>query len=314
MTRWGRSDSDISLRNRIFADKAGRSGDIFRAATAHMSGFVEYLLQRTSSSALLVRSLPVTTIAATGGVVFSLGVAAAIAPADADSTPRVANESASIVHVAKLHTAPAGDDSIPVQAAFLALPADTDADTNIVTGTVATNVTLQAPADAPVTDVLRGSLSTDPVSDINASFSAEQEDTQTAELLGPPSPVRQTVNLEIESGDTLGRVLTNLGVASEDARAAVNALAEHFSPRDLKIGQALEVELETLPVEVAALEEADLEAPAPSLVSFNLKADSERSLRVTYNAETSDFESQEIFRELTKEVVRAEGTSEGSLF
>jgi len=311
VTRWGRSDSDISLRDRIFTNKTtfglAAGADIYRAATSHMTGFVEYLLQRTSSNALLVRSLPVTAIAATGGVVFSLGVAAAIMPGNSDSTPRLATTSSPVIHLASAEQTADIQDAAPVQAALLALPADTD----ITTG----SITQAAPAqNTPATDGLRGSLVTDPVADINASFDAEQADTATAELFGPPTPVRQTVRLEIESGDTLGRVLTNLGVPSEDARAAVNALSEHFSPRELKIGQALQVELETLPVEVAALEELDIEAPSPSLVSFNLKADSERSLRVTYNAETSVFESQEIFRELTKEVVRAEGIIEGSLF
>lgn len=313
MTRWGRRNSGISLREHLFTRKPGIGADIYRAATSHMSGFVEYLLQRTSSGALLARSLPVTAIAATGGVVFSLGVAAAIAPSGSDSAPRLATTSSPVIHVAALDSAPTLDETTSVQAALLGLPADT----SVITGSIAPAAPAVAPApaqDDPATDGLRGSLATDPVADINASFDAEQTQTKTAELLGPPTPVSQTVTLEIESGDTIGRVLADLGVPGDDARAAANALAEHFSPRELKIGQALEVELETLPVEVAALEELELEAPAPSLVAFNLKADRERSLRVTYNAETSTFESQEIFRELTKEIVRAKGSIEGSLF
>ncbi|GAB5502617.1 peptidoglycan DD-metalloendopeptidase family protein [Pyruvatibacter sp.] len=309
MTRWGRSDSGISLREHLFTRKPGIGADFYRAATSHMTGFVEYLLHRTSSGALLARSLPVTAIAATGGVVFSLGVAAAIAPSGSDSAPRLAATTSPVIHVAALDTAPSLDETASVQAALLSLPADT----SVITGSLTTSAPT-ATQDDPATDGLRGSLSTDPVADINASFDAEQADTKTAELLGPPTPVSQTVTLEIKSGDTIGRVLADLGVPGDDARAAANALAEHFSPRELKIGQALEVELETLPVEVAALEELDLEAPTPSLVAFNLKADRERSLRVTYNAETSTFESQEIFRELTKEIVRAKGSIEGSLF
>lgn len=322
VTRWGRRNSTISLFSSNFAGKVTQS-----AAAA--AAFMGDLLHRTSHTALmgrfltkpltqplvqpLARSMPVSAIALVGGTVLSLGVAAAIMPSATDSAPRLATTGTTpVVHVAMDAPAPQIEETTSVQAAFLALPADEE----IVTGSIPTELPAASPIidETPDASGLRGSIESDAVSDINASFEAEHTLAELDEPVGPPAPVRQTVELEIESGDTLGRVLTKLGVSAEDARAAVNALAEHFSPRDLKIGQKLVVELETTPVEVAALEERELEAPAPSLVAFSLKADSERSLRVTYDAEASNFQSQEIFRELTENVVRAQGSIEGSLF
>ena len=110
------------------------------------------------------------------------------------------------------------------QAALLGLPADP----------AITTASIEIAPEKSASG-LRGSLATtkDPVSDINASFAAERsgEDSAVAEPLGPPTPVRQSVAYTIESGDTIGRVLKDMGISPEDARAAVNALADHFSPR-----------------------------------------------------------------------------------
>jgi len=310
VTHWGRRIGGLSSKNNIFSRTLSAGAGIASATSTYLGHLGRDLLQRTSTNALLVRSLPVTVIAATGGLVFTLGVAAAVAPSTSDSTPRLAEASATVIGSTDITPVVSAiqDPTAPAaQAALLSLSAD---------DTLTTASVELAPQKTA--SGLRGSLAVakDPVSDINESFAAEQSGKQVAvaEPLGPPTPVRQSVAYTIESGDTIGRVLKDMGITPEDARAAVNALADHFSPRDLKIGQKLDVELETLPVKVAALGDGDLETPAPALVSFNLKADIERSLRVTYNAETSTFESQEIFRELTKRVVRAEGQIEGSLF
>lgn len=134
------------------------------------------------------------------------------------------------------------------------------------------------------------------------------------EKSGPPAPIRQTIHLEIKSGDTIGGVLNDLGIPREDAHAATKALAKHFSPRDLRVGHDLEIELETLPVEVASLGNDTAQTRAPSLVGLSLKPDSQRWLRVSYNAQEATFGAQEIVRDLTQRVVRAQGVIEGSLF
>jgi murein DD-endopeptidase MepM/ murein hydrolase activator NlpD len=312
----------ISL-NTTFTNRLTSAATRVRAqSTAFTAGALEPLMQHVSSSALVGRSLPVTAIAAAGGLVFALGVAAAVLPASGDSAPRLAEAAQGAGARIDVAIASSGADATdaPAQAALLPLAADpvvTASSTRELTAVSADPVTtgsIQAATRPIAQSQLRGGLEADPLADLNASFDAEQTGEQTAELLGPPQPVRQSVDYTIESGDTLGRVLTDLGVASEDARAAVNALATHFKPRDLRIGQAMTIELETLPVEVASAEEQDITPPAPSLIGFTLKADSERSLNVAYDTEEAAFTSNEVFRELTKRVVRAEGAIEGSLF
>lgn len=311
MTQWERRSSGMSLKTEKVSQLAAKLAADARDISTDIAIKIEHILQRTPHGRTAVRSASVSSMAIAGGAVFGIGLLAAMAPLDADSAPRLADtrDGTSVLHVASIAPAPAA------QAALLPLQMTPSA----AAAAAAAPATPQADSPAPtVTSGLRGSIAVDPVSDINAAFDAETLNTPdtelTAEHLGPPAPILQTVSLEIESGDTIGGVLADLGIPPEDARAAANALAEHFSPRDLRIGQELEVELETTPVEVASIDEEDLGAPATSLVSFSLKADSERSLRVSYNAENSAFESQEIFRELTKRLVRAEGTIEGSLF
>lgn len=316
MTRGERRYSGMSLILNSVSAKAILSRTLPAAAYARdmaatMAGTMQNMLQRTAAT----RSASVSTLALAGGAVFGVGLLAAMAPIASDHAPRLAAiDDQAVIHVASAAPLPAPAPEHSAQAALLPVAANTatlvPADPASGEDDIITSSTAPTPGS-----ILRGSLAEagNALKALNASFDEEIEDAQATELLEPPVPVQQTVQLEIESGDTLGRVLTNLGIPATDARAAVNALSKHFSPRELRVGQKLEVEIETTPVQVASLEEQTIEAPA-SLVAFSLKADTERSLRVTYNAETSGFESQEIFRELTQRVVRAEGEIEGSLF
>ncbi|WP_428482586.1 peptidoglycan DD-metalloendopeptidase family protein [Pyruvatibacter mobilis] len=324
MTRSGRRDSrvlqgGISLKTTFTHRFGGLAGHAASFAGDFAAAMRARLMQHAAMSALVGRSLPVTALALAGGLVFTLGVAAAVLPGAGDTAPRLAQSTGApgaSVMVAPATTTAAlrSDEDAPAQAALLPVTATSDLDDIDADGEITTASVQASKESSEGGTSLRGSISADPVADINASFDAEKADAETAELLGPPQPVRQTVEYTIESGDTLGRVLTELGVASDDARAAVNALAKHFKPRDLKIGQTMSIELETLPIEVAAVDEHDITPPAPSLIGFTLKADSERSLNVAYDAEETAFTSREVFRELTKRVVRAEGTIAGSLF
>ncbi len=233
-----------------------------------------------------------------------------MAPLGTDAAPRLAegSDAQPFVQIAKHITAtPQAIETPAVQAAILPI-GDVDDTSTITTSSI-------EPASQPEPS-LRGPLAegdADP-DDVDAAIAAAYDAEAADEPLGPPEPVRQTVNVTVESGDTLGKILTELGVPGTEAREAVAALSEHFKPRELRIGQSLEIEMESLPIEVATLSPEDLDAPAPSLVSFSIAADSERTLRVLREAEEGTFASQEIFRELNERVVRAKGRIDGSLF
>jgi murein DD-endopeptidase MepM/ murein hydrolase activator NlpD len=59
------------------------------------------------------------------------------------------------------------------------------------------------------------------------------------------SPALRKAAVTIRRGDTLLRVLQNEGVNGPEAHAAVQSLAGTFDPRDIRVGQTIEVSLDT---------------------------------------------------------------------
>lgn len=58
----------------------------------------------------------------------------------------------------------------------------------------------------------------------------------------PATPSDRTVT--ITSGDALGKVMQEAGVASDEVHQIIEAMDEHFNPRDLKVGQDIQMHFE----------------------------------------------------------------------
>lgn len=84
--------------------------------------------------------------------------------------------------------------------------------------------------------------------------------------------------IEVQPGDTLFGVLVDAGLSQEDATDAVGALADVFSPRSLKAGQEITLNMTT------GAGSAEPETP-PQLVSLSLEPSVERDVTVTRDAQ-----------------------------
>ncbi len=83
------------------------------------------------------------------------------------------------------------------------------------------------------------------------------------------APATISRNLRVASGDTLMEMLTNAGVARQEAYEAITALSDVFSPRSLRPGQEIRLDLA-----------ADASDAEPRLIALNLQPDVERDVRV----------------------------------
>jgi len=101
----------------------------------------------------------------------------------------------------------------------------------------------------------------------------------------------------VKSGDTLGRILNRAGVDAQTADAAIRALKGIFDPRNLKVGQ-------TVNVAFAAPKRFD---------GFEIPLDYARRVQVA-PAPEGGFKAHEIERELQTQAARAEGVIDVSLF
>jgi len=107
-----------------------------------------------------------------------------------------------------------------------------------------------------------------------------------AETGPPPQPATISRNLRVTSGDTLMEMLTNAGVQRQEAYEAIAALRDVFSPRKLRPGNEIQLDLS------AATPDAD-----SRLLALNLQPDVERFVRVT-RSESDGFVAEFIDRPL----------------
>ncbi|MGJ3231489.1 MAG: peptidoglycan DD-metalloendopeptidase family protein [Oceanicaulis sp.] len=115
--------------------------------------------------------------------------------------------------------------------------------------------------------------------------------------------------LTVRRGQTFASVLADAGADRVDAARAIAALEPLFSARELRAGQSLTVFMET-PVLQAISD--DPEAGAARLAGFSFRPDNERTLTV---ARTGDsFRAREAVPALTRELVRARGEVDSSLY
>jgi murein DD-endopeptidase MepM/ murein hydrolase activator NlpD len=106
----------------------------------------------------------------------------------------------------------------------------------------------------------------------------------------------------IRKGDTLGGVLARAGAPTNQAAEAFNALRKVFNPRDLQIGQKVDIELASAEAEGAV-----------NLQRLFLPVSVERDVEIV-RTEQGVFAAKEIVRPLKTVTIRGGGTIENSLF
>jgi murein DD-endopeptidase MepM/ murein hydrolase activator NlpD len=117
----------------------------------------------------------------------------------------------------------------------------------------------------------------------------------------------------VRRGQTFASVLDNAGASRVDAARAIAALEPLFSARRLRAGQRLTIFMET-PSEAdrIAARLAEESLPERWLAGFSFQADEERTLTV---ARVGDqFRAREAVRSLERQIVRATGEVESSLY
>src|SRR5690606_21454848 len=112
----------------------------------------------------------------------------------------------------------------------------------------------------------------------------------------------------IRSGDTLGRLLTQAGVTTDQSAAAISALKDLWDPRHLKVGQEVTLYLYTSPLRRVATRDE-----APDLVGLTLKPDVDRTVGVAMDTE-GEYQAREVLMELQRELVRVNGSIDSALY
>ncbi|MBL8709131.1 MAG: peptidoglycan DD-metalloendopeptidase family protein [Rhodospirillaceae bacterium] len=111
--------------------------------------------------------------------------------------------------------------------------------------------------------------------------------------------------IEVQPGDTLFGVLVDAGLSQEEATSAVGALADVFSPRSLKAGQEITLNLATGGTAAAA--------DQAQLVSLSLEPSVERDVTVTRDAQGA-LVAEAVDKPLTETRARAAGIITYSLY
>jgi len=129
---------------------------------------------------------------------------------------------------------------------------------------------------------------------------------KTAALPVTPQIISKTVS--VGKGDTLMKVLIRAGANPKESYEAITALSSIFDPRRLKVGQDITLNF------TAAVRTAPQEAKQPlRLTSVSLKQDVDRQANVTRSPEDT-FKAKETIIPLAKQMVRAQGRIDSSLF
>ncbi|MGE0154406.1 MAG: peptidoglycan DD-metalloendopeptidase family protein [Reyranellaceae bacterium] len=129
---------------------------------------------------------------------------------------------------------------------------------------------------------------------------AVESDSQTQET---PANDRLDLVLRVDRGDTLAKILTDVGVPVAEATSAVEALRSIFNPRRLQIGQIITV---TIAPGISA-------SDTPQLLQMALRPEAERDVAVR-RTERGSFGAEEIKYSVNTTVARHAGVIDESLF
>jgi len=149
-----------------------------------------------------------------------------------------------------------------------------------------------------------------------ADLEAEQPLYQLA-VLRPPAqeifdaeiaPTGLIRMVEVGKGDTLMGLLVEAGISRAEAHDAIKALAEVYSPRNLRPGQALRLALQP-----SSLNKDRSDANA-QLLAMSLEPSADETVRVQRDDTAEGFLATTFERPLTRELVGGGGVIESSLF
>jgi len=112
--------------------------------------------------------------------------------------------------------------------------------------------------------------------------------------------------IEVRPGDTLYGVLVDAGVTEDDAKNAVGAIADVFSPRDLRAGQEITLNITT----ASGTRQRDAD---PQLIGLSFEPDVTTDVKLTRNG-TGDFVAAAYDKPVIEENRRAAGIIDSSLF
>jgi len=145
---------------------------------------------------------------------------------------------------------------------------------------------------------------------IPASHYAVAQQTTGIVLQGEAAPAAISLVVEVAAGDTLMKLLSREGIDRGEAHEAAAALAEVFSPRDLRPGQQIRLTFAATEETLAAAGE---ESPGPQLVALALQPDVDKDVQVVRTDEGS-FAASAAERTLRLELAAQSGIIEDSLF
>jgi murein DD-endopeptidase MepM/ murein hydrolase activator NlpD len=138
--------------------------------------------------------------------------------------------------------------------------------------------------------------------DVQQDASLEADDASLADEIA--SDIRKVV--EVRPGDTLYGVLVDAGVAEDEAKNAVGAISDVFSPRDLRAGQEITLNITT--ASGTRQRDADLQ-----LMGLSFEPDVTTDVKLTRSG-TGDFVASSVDKPVVEDNRRAAGIIDSSLF
>jgi murein DD-endopeptidase MepM/ murein hydrolase activator NlpD len=112
--------------------------------------------------------------------------------------------------------------------------------------------------------------------------------------------------IEVRPGDTLYGVLVDAGVTEDEARGAVGAISDVFSPRELRAGQEITLSITT----ASGSRKGSVD---PQLMSLSFEPDVATDVTLT-RSDAGDFVASAVDKPIVQENRRAAGVIDSSLF
>jgi murein DD-endopeptidase MepM/ murein hydrolase activator NlpD len=153
------------------------------------------------------------------------------------------------------------------------------------------------PAPAEMSPVQIAETPAQPAAEPLAAIVTKDDTQPAAQAMYP-----LTQTLTIESGDTLMDMLTDTGVAYDDANNLIRAIGKAFNVKRLSVGQTLTVELDK-----------NANADTPFIKSVVLPVSQTATLEIARN-EKNNFEVKKVFEPTERKVNRAQASIEGSFY
>jgi len=118
----------------------------------------------------------------------------------------------------------------------------------------------------------------------------------------PPASDRYELTLRLERGDTVDKMLADIGVAEADRKPIAEKLQQLLKKKKLALGESIELLMQTLP------DQPD----APRVLSLSVRPQPEREYIITRRDDGS-YEGEEKIYQVSPRIVRVEGERNGSL-